>query len=99
MIKIEFNYNQLIVEIQSNINDIFQEAINKYLQKSLLDQKSIVFFTNGYSINPEKTIKSQMNTLNKDNNTMKVFVYKIDTPTSVLIKSKEIICPICQGLC
>ena len=37
MIKIEFNYNQQIIEIQSNTNEIFQEAINKYLQKSLLE--------------------------------------------------------------
>ena len=72
MIEIVFDYNQQITNIQAQLNEPFKEAINKYLQKSLLDPKSIVFFTNGHSINPEKTIKSQMNTLNKHNNTIKV---------------------------
>ena len=71
MIKIEFNYNQQIIEIQSNTNEIFQEAINKYLQKSLLEPESVIFYINGQPINPEKTIESQMNSLNKNNNSIK----------------------------
>ena len=99
MIKIEFNYNQQIIEIQSNTNEIFQEAINKYLQKSLLEPESVIFYINDQPINPEKTIESQMNSLNKNNNSIKVLVLKIDSPKQIFIKSKDIICPICQGLC
>ena len=84
MIKIEFNYNQQIIEIQSNTNEIFQEAINKYLQKSLLDKESIMFLANGLLLKPEKTIESQMNSLNEKNNNIKVLVNKIDKPEQVL---------------
>ena len=99
MITIEFNYEQQIIEIQTNIKDTFQEAINKYLQKSLLDKESIMFLANGLLLKPEKTIESQMNSLNEKNNNIKVLVNKIDKPEQVFIKSKDIICPRCQGLC
>jgi len=47
MIEIDFNYRQQIIVIQANLNEIFKDIINKYLQKSLLDSNNIFFIANG----------------------------------------------------
>ena len=50
----------------------------------------------------EETVESQMNGINKQNKNMKVLVHTIEdeTPDSdIIIKSKDIICPICRESC
>ena len=77
MIEVEFDYNQNVTVIQAKLDVPFQDIINKYLQKSLLDSNSVYFLANGKQINPEQTVGSQMNELNKKNKKMKVLVQVI----------------------
>ena len=103
MVEIEFDLNQNKTIIQANMNDKFQVIINKYIDKALLDPNSVYFLANGKQINLEKTIESQMNEMDKKNHQMKILVYMTDMgdkeKQQTIIKSKEIICPICKEPC
>ena len=52
MVEIEFNFNQAITNIQAKLDDPFQDVINKFMQKSLLQPGSVNFLANGKVINP-----------------------------------------------
>ena len=101
MVEIEFNYNQMITVIQADFADTFQDVINKYAQKTLIDPKTIYFLANGKVLDPKKTVESQTSKLNKENNFIKVIVNQIDKEKdeSVYVKSKDIICPTCNESC
>jgi len=103
MIEIEFNYNQLITNIQAKMDDLFQDVINKYLQKSSLESDSVNFIVNGKMINPNESVESYMSKLDKENKKMKILVTMIekDDPNKeqVIVKSKDIICPQCKEPC
>ena len=43
MIQIVFDYNQIKTVIQAHLTDTFQDVINKYTQKALLDPKTLCF--------------------------------------------------------
>jgi hypothetical protein len=47
------------------------------LEKSSINPNSICFLANRKNINPEQTIASQMNALNKQNEKMKELVYSL----------------------
>ena len=51
MVEVEFNYQQNKINIQSNMNDIFEEIVQKYIIKSNLDINNIYFRSNGKIIN------------------------------------------------
>ena len=59
MIKIEFNYNQVITDIQAKEEDPFQDVINKFLQKSKLEPGSVNFLANGGVINPNESVEKK----------------------------------------
>ena len=102
MIQIDFDYKQNIIGIQAKIEDKFQEVINKYIEKSLLNPSSIYFISNGTQINPSKSVESQMSDMNKLYKNMKVLVHEIEEDklnNSIEVKSKDIICPLCQKPC
>ena len=44
MVEIEFNLNQVITYIQAKLDDAFQDVINKFMQKSLIEPDSVNFF-------------------------------------------------------
>ena len=101
MIEIVFDYNQQITNIQAKLDEPFKEAINKYLQKSLLEPNNTYFFANGRIINPEDKIENQISPLNKENKKFKVLVQLIERTTILneFVKSKDIICPSCYEPC
>ena len=47
MVEVEFNYKQNKINIQGNMNDKFEEIINKYINKTYLDINNIYFISNG----------------------------------------------------
>ena len=47
MVEVEFNYNQNKINIQSNMNNILEEIIQKYINKTNLDINNIYFISNG----------------------------------------------------
>ena len=78
MINIEFIFNQVETKIQSKLDDKFQDVINKFMQKSLLQSGSVNFHANGKVINPNKSVESHMSNLNKENKKMKIIVTTTD---------------------
>ena len=94
MVEVEFNYQQSIIKIQANINDRFQLIIEKYLNKINLDINNIYFLSNGKKISKDDILGNIMNESDKRNNKIIILVY----PTNI-IKSNEIICPICKEIC
>ena len=103
MVEIEFNYNQMITIIQAKLDDSFQDAINKFMQKSLLQPGLVNFLVNGKVINPSESIESHMNNLNKQGEKMKIIVTVTvnddQNKEHAIIKSKDIICPQCKEPC
>ena len=47
MVEVEFIYKQQKINIQSNINNAFEEIIQKYIDKTNLDINNIYFLANG----------------------------------------------------
>ena len=103
MVQIEFDYNQKIISIQANLQEKFQDIINRYIQKSSISSNNVCFTCNGCMLNPELAIEQQMNDINKINKKMKILVNLLDNETNkinnTIIKSKEIICPKCYEPC
>ena len=44
MVEVEFNYKQNKINIQSSMNDIFEEIIQKYINKTNLDIKIYILY-------------------------------------------------------
>ena len=102
MVEIEFDFNQQITVIQTKLDEPFKNAINKYLQKSLLDSNSVFFIANGRQINPEEKVENQISLSNKENKKVIILVKLIEKLTIVqeFAKSDNIsICPQCYELC
>ena len=102
MTEIEFIYNQQTTKIQAKSDEPLKDVINKFLQKSLLEEKNVFFIANGKPINSEKTIFSHMNQMNKENNKLKILVQLTEEENDkkqILVKSKDIICPECHEPC
>ena len=99
MVTIEFNYNQSITAIQAKLTDLFQEAIDKFYQKSLIPKDSVYFRANEI-IKPERTVETYMNDINKADCKLIVYVediYKVEE--NIKKESKDIICPECKEPC
>ena len=86
MIEIEFEYNQTKTVLQGNLQDKFQDIINKYIQASSLNSESLKFFSNDIQINQEDIIESQMSQINKGGNKIKVLVELILNKMTILYK-------------
>ena len=83
------------------MTDTFQDVINKYTQKALLDPKTLYFLANGKFIDPKKTVESHMDLLDKENKKIKVLVnlVYVHKDKNIYVKSKDIICPTCNESC
>ena len=103
MVEIIFNYNQRLVTIQSKLEDLFQSSIDKFIQKVLINPKSIYYTANDGLMNPEKTIGSQISEAEKNVKKISVLVNNIEDDEQdyqpVIVQSKEIICPTCKEPC
>lgn len=92
MINIEFEYNKKITIIEAKVEDKFNDVINKYLQKSLLDSKFLSFLVHGKEKNQEETIEKILEEKDKIYKYLKVIVQDF-------VQSKDIICPQCHEPC
>ena len=102
MTEIEFIYNQQTTIIQAKSDEPLKDIINKFLQKSLLEEKNVFFIANGKPISSEKTVLSHMNQMNKENNKLKILVQLTEEENAkeqTFVKSKDIICPECHQPC
>ena len=102
MVEIEFNLKQNITIIQANLTDLFQVIIAKFCGKNKIAPDAAFFIAKGKPINPSKTVGSYMASVDKQDKKLRVLVdiLEIDTDKKpVIIKSKDIICPICKEHC
>ena len=103
MVSIELTHNQIPIIIQANLNEPFQQIMNKYFQKTSIDPKSVCFLSNGKNLSPELTVESLMSGNNKQDKKMQVLVYSLVDENKnnepIMVKSKDIICPICYEPC
>ena len=97
MVEVEFEFKQNVIKIQALLDDLFQNVINQYAQKSSINPDLYYFLANGKTINNKETVESQMNEINKKNSKIRVLVFLIEDNKA--IKSKEIICPKCKEPC
>ena len=102
MVSVDFEMDQEHTIIQAELDEQFQDVINRYTQKTSYNPSSIYLILNGKPINPQQTVESQMSELNKQNRSMNVLVYlrEEENPNkAVKVKAKEIICPKCFEPC
>ena len=101
MIEIEFDYQQQVTVIQAKADDLFQDVINKYLQKTLMNPNDVFFIANGMPLKPEEKVESLISPMNKEDKKIIILVQLIEREDVVqeFSKSKDIICPKCYECC
>ena len=102
MINVEFNYQQIITIIQANLNDSYEQILNKFINKTNLNINNICFLCNGKYLNNNETFQEIMNSHNL-NNKIVVLVLPINSSinieNNIVKKSNDIICPQCKEIC
>ena len=103
MVEVEFNYQQNLINIQSNMTDIFEEIVQKYTIKSNLDINNIYFISNGKIINKKDRLENIMSESDKRNKKIIILVYSINNTINIentnIKISNDIICPDCKEKC
>ena len=103
MVELIFSYNQVKTIIQANLNDSFNSIIQKYVNKTKLDINNIYFVSDGKKISNNGKVKNIMNQTEKSNKRKMILVLSINSTinndNTNMIKSKDIICPICKEPC
>ena len=104
MVEIEFDFKQSKTKIQANLDEPFQNILNKYKQKYSFISSSFFFFYNGSQIiDPSIKIKNLINDMDKRNKKMKILVDNIEQNNidnnHNVIQSKDIVCPECKEPC
>ena len=99
MVEIEFSYKQQITIVQCELNNKVKDIYNKFISKIGIDINLIYFIYSGNKINNnELTIDQLINVNDRSINKMKILVELINESNQEksLIKSNDIICPICK---
>ena len=103
MVELIFSYNQVQTIIQANLNDSFTSIIKKYVNKTKLDINNIYFVSNGQKIPNNKKVENIMNNSEKKSKRKIILVLTINSTinndNTNMIKSKDVICPICKEIC
>ena len=79
MVEVEFEYLQIHISIQANIEDKFQVIIDKFIQKMnkfSLDINSLTFICNSFKTDPIKDVENYMCVEDKKEKKMRVLVYQ-----------------------
>ena len=102
MAEVIFKYNGIDTLIQCKIEDKFKEITKKFCNKIEIDINDLIFIYEGEILNLELEFKEVANQIDKENKKMNISVYDKD-PNIIeeerIIKSKDIICPICGLSC
>ena len=103
MVEVVFDYKQIKTVIQGNLDDLFENIIKKYVQKSNLDINNIYFISNGKTLNRKDKLESIMSELEKRSKKIIILVYSINSTINIentnIKKSNDIICPECKEIC
>ena len=68
MVELIFIYNQVQTLILANLNDSFNDVIQKYANKAQLDINNVQFFSNGQKISNNEKVKNILNKTEKSIN-------------------------------
>ena len=103
MVEVEFSYHQNKINIQSNMKDMFEEIVQKYIIKSNLDINNIYFISDGKTINTKDKLENIMNESDKINKKIIILVETINNSINIentnIKISNDIICPDCKEIC
>ena len=103
MVELIFKYSGIETLIQANLDDSFDKIIQKFINKSLLDINNVQFFSNGRKISNNEKVKNILSKSEKESKRKKILVLSINSninnDNTNMIKSKDIICPICKEPC
>ena len=98
MAKVIFNYNEIQIEIQCNINDKIKDIYKKYETKIGKDISKLFFIYNGNKIDDNLNLNEIINEEDKRRNIMNILVNE-NNETIIKenkIELREIICPKCN---
>ena len=98
MVEIEFNYNNNKNIIQCNKNEKMKDIFNRFINKINIDGNNIYYIYSGNIINEELKYEEIVNVEDKNRNKMNILVIDRNDNNNIenkIIKSNEIICPIC----
>ena len=108
-VEIIYDYSSNKIVIQCKRNEILKEISQKFANKLSLDINNLYFLYSSHLLDLEKTFEDVANIEDKNRNKMNIIVYNKSTTninstnernTNIgIIKSKNIICPICQEIC
>ena len=103
MVELIFNYNQVQTLILANLNDSFNDVIQKYANKAQLDINNVQFFSNGQKLSNNEKVKNILNKTEKSINRKIILVLSINSTiinenTNIKI-SNDVICPKCKEIC
>ena len=97
MAKVIFTYNGNETIIQCNIDEKMKDICQRFAKKLQIEIDKIYFIYNGSKINEELNFNEQANEEDRKRNIMNVLVNDInDRKEEKIVKSKEVICPICK---
>ena len=102
MVSIELEYQQTHTFIQANLSDKFETILNKYKIKTNINTDNLCYLANGRIIYKNDIIENIMNDTDKQNQKIKILINDTnigDNQNDNLIKSKDIICPVCKEVC
>ena len=83
MIKIVFEFESQVIDIQDNASQPFKEIISGFCHKVFADSNEIEFYVNGQVIDPEKKVGNYLLKVNEE--TMKVIVIKKQKNNKIVI--------------
>ena len=101
--EIIFNYNSIIIKIQSNLNEKMKDIINKFIIKTKEDKKSLYFLYGGNIIKEESILSQIVTKDDLSRNKMNILVNSVlnninkKEENNSIIKSREVICPKCYN--
>ena len=102
MAQVEFQYNGINTIIQCQENQKMSEICNNFIIKSNINENEIYYFYDGKGgsqFNKDLTFNEMANSLDKERKKMNILVYSNDeniNDNSMIIRSKNIICPKCN---
>jgi len=98
MAKILFKFNGLEIPIQCNIQDKMGTICKKFAMKIQKEEDNLYFLYDGNKIEKNLAFIEQANQIDKEVYQMIILVYEINKTIikEDLVKSNEIICPICN---
>ena len=102
MAEVEFNYKGSKIIIQCKENEIMKNICHSFIEKVKEDKNNIYFSYNGNAgskFDENLTFEKMINSEDKKRNKMNILVFeneiKEEEEVKDIIKSKDIICPIC----